>query len=343
MKKLKYIFIFIALLAVIKANGCQEPEDKFISQYDVVDSGAWVPSSNDKTFWLDNERVLFISHDDLTPPKSQERLVTWKPATGEIEISQRARSIICVDDGQVFIATRTEDDEPTWYRGPINDLKVHHPASSDMRFSRRFDCDWTTPNSRAAVPYKINLKGDNYLEVRKQQTVSMREQGEYGEVVYIEKKGSPPIPLPVYAEPHGSYDINFYPYKDAYFISPSNYRPNDSYFNSVWWLSREGKTSQELLLKRLPWSSPAPLDIIPLKEGYLIHYRGGGATMTSVGPRGLYYMHGDIVKTVLWGAVHGISISPDGCSAAFVYARNTQEYLAQEMPYRTVRAINFCE
>ncbi|TAN41564.1 MAG: hypothetical protein EPN22_15040 [Nitrospirae bacterium] len=99
----------------------------------------------------------------------------------------------------------------------------------------------------------------------------------------------------------------------------------------------------------LPFVKPLPkskskgygyggLSFFPLRDDYLIHSNTGRVSL-----RGLYLMKGQKVEKVLLGSIHGVSISPDGCKAAFVHARNTEEYLSQKKPYRTVKTINFCE
>jgi hypothetical protein len=65
--------------------------------------------------------------------------------------------------------------------------------------------------------------------------------------------------------------------------------------------------------------------------------------MRDTGARGLYLMRGGSVETVLTGEIHAVSVSPDGCNAAFIHAKNTKEYLSQKKPYRTVKSINFCK
>ncbi|WP_156919633.1 hypothetical protein [Syntrophorhabdus aromaticivorans] len=82
--------------------------------------------------------------------------------------------------------------------------------------------------------------------------------------------------------------------------------------------------------------------IHPVKPGYLVEYNSGRYTETDPGDRGLYLIRGEKVDRLIVGSVHEVSISPDGCKAAFIHARNTKEYFSRTKPCRTIKLINFC-
>jgi len=84
-------------------------------------------------------------------------------------------------------------------------------------------------------------------------------------------------------------------------------------------------------------------DIYPLKHGYLAHYNDGKWTPKDSGNRGLWLLQGEKAQRLIDGAIHGISVSPDGCKAAFTHARNSVEDLSRKKPFRTFKIINFCD
>ena len=73
-----------------------------------------------------------------------------------------------------------------------------------------------------------------------------------------------------------------------------------------------------------------------------MEYNSGRYTETDPGDRGLYLIRGEKVDRLIVGSVHEVSISPDGCKAAFIHARNTKEYFPRTKPCRTIKLINFC-
>ncbi|TAN41565.1 MAG: hypothetical protein EPN22_15045 [Nitrospirae bacterium] len=333
------------LMLVILALFCVGCDRKGISaEFKVVDSGAWIGSSNfQQTWWLDNERVLFISNKALSPSAAPQMITIWNVKTGQIDFSHPSKAIICVQDGQVFFATKDEaTGKRKHYRGTLENPQEYPMPGPNMRIDDRFDCDWVPKFSRA-VPYKIKLKGDNYLEITEERLGAPVFSS--GKTRYYERLDMTPIPLPVYTDLSLPYSIRFNQLRNAYLISPAGYIPGDNR-HSMWWLSRDGQLTQVPFPKKiiLPVQGGFTGGVRPLREGFLILYNGGGTmSMTNTGARGLYRIKRDDMEKVLLGEIHGLSISPDGCRAAFSHARNTKEDLSLTKPYRTVKTINFCE
>jgi len=214
-----------------------------------------------------------------------------------------------------------------------------------MVINDRFDCDWR-PKGDGKIPLRIKLKDDNYLEITEAR--GGYSKSEYGKSRYYERLELPPTPLPMYAY-MGDYNISFNQLRNAYFISPTQYFPNDPYYHSLWWLQRDGTIKEEPLPIPLPFVKPLPksqskgyiyggISFFPLRDGYLIHSNTGKINL-----RGLYFMKDQKVEKVFLGEIHGVSVSPDGCRTAFSHAKNTKEDLSQTKPYRTIKTINFCE
>lgn len=330
--------------------GCSKAEQS--SPYKVVDSGAWVHfgGAQERTFWLDNDRVIFVSTSSLKPGSGPNMLTIWTPTTGKIGRSHRGEAIKCVQKGVVAFNSRDEAGKFHLYRGTLDKLQDISSSDRNLWFDEYFDCNWTE-RTPLVLPYFQKLKDDNWLEIISRESV---EPFAYGEARYYESRGSTPVTLPVFADMEGNYKIKYNELRNAYFISPGKYYPDDAHYHSIWWLKRDGTVSEEPLpipfsfVKSLPKTLPkghsqGALTFFPLKNGYLIHSGlGGTKSMTDIGLEGLYLLAENKIGKVLLGAIHGISISPDGCSVAFVHAKNTQEYLSQTQPYRTVKSINFC-
>lgn len=334
------------VVLMLTFSGCEKIErlkqNEIAASFKRIDSGIWTyPGSSEKTYWLDNERVLMISNKTLAPTLSPEPkfMTIWNVKTGQINLSHELTTLFCAQDDIVFFGHQGKH-----YRGPLESPQEHIPPDKNVRMDEDFDCDWAPMFNRANVPYKIKLKNNNYLEILKESTLTKELKPSLGESRYYESLVSPPVPLPVHVDLFGPYSIRFNQLRNAYFISPGMYAPKDSYYDSMWWLQRDGKLTHEPFPKNHPLRSQGGLRIHPLRDGYLVDYSGGGTnSMTNTGARGLYLIQGDNMQKILLGAIHAVSVSPDGCRTAFSYAKNTKEDVSRTKPYRTMQSINFCD
>lgn len=341
--------LFAALLALTTVCGCSDKK-QVSSPYKVIDSGIWIdPSPEGKVFWLDNERAVFVTYTSLRPGGGAKALTIWTPKTGKIEQPFFATAAYCAQDGIVSFGTLGENGKHQNYRGPLDGLQ-EDPPPDNSTFDSYFDCNWIPPRAISKPPYFYKLKDDNWLEIIK----SDRERStERGEARYYENRNTPPVSLPIYADVTGKYEIRYNQLRDAYFISPAGYVPDDWYYHSLWWLQRDGTITEEplpiplsfvKLIKDLPKGSwYGGMHFYPLRDGYLINSGiGGKRSMTDVGDMGLYLMKNGNIEKLLSGTNGSVNISPDGCWAVFNHARNHQEALSKTPPYNTVKAINLC-
>ena len=336
----------LMMIIILILCGCSKKEPT--SSSNVVDSGIWIPygTAQQKTFWLDNERVVFVTTTSFKPGPGPDALTIWTPKTGKVEQPYQASVVWCVQDGVVSFSDRDKTTEKGHsYRGTLDNIQENPPPSQDVFFDEYFDCNWT-PKTPLVSPYFKKLKGDNWLEIVRKEMVSPFD---YGEARYWESRDKQAKDLPVFADVQGNYHIRYNELRDAYFISPSAYYPSDAHYHSLWWLKRDGTITEEPLpvpisfiglhpnkTKRPKgWDGLGGLEFFPLREGYLIKSNAGTSC--------LYLLNKQKIEKVLLGSIHGVSISPDGCQATFIHAKNTEEYLSQSKPYRTVKYINFCE
>jgi len=280
-------------------------------------------------------------------------------ATGKVE-STPLQSFICVRDGQVFYTVRDkETDKVTYYRGPLGEA-VEHPnpdgissvqiQDHSMVMDTVFDCDWVPKENYndKPLPHRRKLRGENYLEVREKRTKLLeyekrprdrkREQetgdtGSEGKLIYHQNTSDAgrQVPFSVFA---------YSEYLDAYVVGRNYFDPRYVETRSFWILQRNGD------LKEVPYAKnwlKGRSDIYPVKPGFLIHYTDGPITQTDHGDRGLYLMRGQQVQRLIIGTFGHVSVSPDGCKAAIIHARNIKENLSVKKPYRTLKYIDFCQ
>jgi hypothetical protein len=334
------VFFAAACLFLFILSGCQRQES---GPYKIVDSEIWPSTAVSRnTFWLDNERILSVSNKSLMPDGGPDVMVIWNPDTGKVDFSHQLTGLICVQDGQVFFAGKdAATGKRKYYRGPIDSPQEYPPPDTNISIDYLFDCAWTPKTDRSKAPYLIKLKDDNYIEITEERLGA--PVNSQGKTSYYERLDLPPVQLPVYTHIEGSHSIRFNQLRNSYFIGTRLYKPNDPYYNSMWWLSRDGHLTTVPFPKKIIWPSQGSIDIYPLRDGYLAHYNGGKTSVTDPGARGLYLIKGESMEKVLLGSISHVSISSDGCRAAFIYARNRKEEISRKKPYCTIKTINFCE
>jgi hypothetical protein len=330
------LFLLFGLSLPLLA-GCDRPTEE--SPFKVIDTGFWVsPTSNEQTWWLDNDRILFPSGKDLIPNRLPNKIKVWSLSTGQL-VSSDLDSVTCVREGQVFYGVKngSANKMATFFRGPFENAKEHpnpdgsdsmHPENHSMRLDSTFDCDWV-PKDPPSIggPYRFKLRGENYLNV-----LEPRTQSSKGKAIYHVSPDDPGREVPFYG-------FTYSEFLDAYVVDKGIFDPVKPETSSFWILERNGD------LKEVPYPKTllhGRVTMYPVKQGYLVEYNSGRTTETDPGDRGLYLINGEKVQRLIVGSIHGISISPDGCKVAFVHARNTKEYFSRVKPYRTLKVIDFC-
>ena len=337
--------LFFAFLFVIL--GCRDQESAF--PYKILDSGIWAEEAGiESTGWIDNEHVLFITNKTLKPSGSipmAKFLTVWNPDSGKVDFYHQAFGFQCVRKGNVFFWENSGSNskatkwESTIYRGNVKNPKEHPAPRPSMEIDSSFDCDWVPGESfgRAPVraPHTYKLKDKNYIEF-----TELPSNSSQGKMIYHEKPGTKGIPLPFYLSL--AYHISYSEFLDAYVIvgdKHSVYPKPDT--RSFWILERSGQ------LKSIPYPQSllkgAVENIYPLKRGYLARYSQDQKKGAGSDDRGLWLIDGEKSVRLIVGDMGSVAVSPGGCRAAFIHAKNIKEYFSQKNPYRTVKVIDFCE
>lgn len=321
--------------------------------YRVIDSGMWV-GTRTNIFWLDNNRVFFVSNNKLEPRRGPDRGAIWNTSTGKVTFSHpmgRYGEVSCVRDGQVFYSLGDRlmrsglctpgrcNSKVTHYFGPIESAPEHPPPSENMWMDYRFDCDWV-PKKTAAVdgpmegpPYRYKLRGENCVEVL---TKMPRNK-----ILYHERNDDNGFEMPFNITGGGViHEIAYNPFIDAY-IAVNVYSDVDPRVDPYWVIERNGTVKKKFYPKTMPKQN---LRLYPLREGYVVHGHGDKRiTSRDSGNEGLYLMRGERYERLIMGTIGGVSISPDGCKVAFGYAKNFNESFSYHWPYNTLKMINLCE
>lgn len=327
--------ITLMSVVVIASTGCKKEEPP--RSYKIIDTGMWTSVPGDPIKWLDNERVLFPSNEKLTPGGGPARMTVWKPATGQVEFFQPWSGDLCVEDAQVVYGVNdATGKKTTYYRGPVENPQEYPPPRPDMYMRRNYGCGWTDKDSRvglSAGPYLIKMKDENYLDI-----INSSNDLNGGDriAVYYERTGAKAVQLPFHLDGKGYYRPEYIEWRNAYFISPNHYHPNQPLH--LWWLQRDGRILEEPLPTSLPFPMEGGIDFFPTPNGIFIHYSGGDPRKDSGG----YLLKDGNIDRIFSDSGRGVELSPDGCRVVFDHADNFKAYFSKVKPYRTLKIIDFC-
>jgi hypothetical protein len=330
------LITLLSALAITTA-GCEKQEQS--SSYKLIDTGMWTSLPGGPIKWLDNERVLFPSNDKLAPSGGPARMTVWKPVTGQVEFFQPWRMDVCVEDGQVVYGVNdTTGKNVTYYRGPVENPQEYPSPRPNMYMRRNYGCGWEEKDireERIKFPYRIKLRGQNYLEIFGENEFSIPDVRNE-KVVYFEREDATPVTLPNYKNMPDTYSIKHIEWRNAYLISPNHYHPNRP--PHLWWLERNGRVLEEPLPASLPFPMEGGIDFFPTPKGIFIHYSGGDPRKDSGG----YLLKDGNLERIFSDSGRGVELSPDGCRVVFDHAQNFKDYLSKVKPHRTLKMIDFC-
>jgi hypothetical protein len=211
----------LLILVVVAAlcTGCSKKNEA--SEYKVVDSGVWsAESTNPKTVWLDNDRVVFVSTKTLNPGPDPKFLTIWNTSTGMVELSHQVTGLACGRNGQVFFTTKNDaTGKRNHYRGPIENSQEHPAPNPDMHLDDIIDCDWvpkaTWSTSPLSYPHTRKLREENHFTTVERNTPTSK-----GKVIYYEMPGSEGKEMPLYLL---SKNISYSEFLDAYMVDNGLY------------------------------------------------------------------------------------------------------------------------
>nr|WP_319392707.1 hypothetical protein [uncultured Desulfobacter sp.] len=374
--KLRWLIILVACLAV--AFYFKRPTLPLFSQglsrsdYKVVDSGFWV-SPTRKILWLDNHRIMFQSNQTLSPDRYDYeggfKNVVWDTSDGTVSFagSWKKSRIVCAKEDQVVCVKMDPlKNQTAWYRGPLGYLKPYPRPDEDMIIDKEFDCAWEPKKDiwdylgvSRPYPWKYRLCGMNYLEFvereidpnpmphcrlmdiipeRRTQAEIARQTPFIEKAIYYERAGGEGIPLPINFGGWSKcklYTIRYIEWKTAYFLYTGKYY--DEYPIRAWWINSKGRIVEKKFPVKLPILSGSEISIYPVKPGYFLKVWGAQRPNA-------YLIEDDKIKELIKYPIIGrVSVSPDGCKAAFAHTTNIRKLAFGNDKDRTIKIINFCK
>lgn len=304
--------VTLAVLAVLAGCGKGEAETP---PYPILDSG-FPARSNDKLYWLDNDRVIFVS---LGPkPKSLEEkwgipvIYIWDTRTNKITEYKRSAEDLCYSDGYIVYAVVKRPYDPLdparWYAGPMgHEQEVIPPKglADNSVIQNPHTCRWVErpeyAKGRRAMPLRDR---DGWLVDSKPSSVN--ELGEW----LLYRPGGAVVNT---GAPTNLHMVSWVGFVQKYFMSDyANGRPKSGCMR-YWWIQPDGQITascQDVVPLLSQWKgnlglNPTPIGILVTAVKLTDHDRIGG----------FYRIEAGQTKRML---KYGGTWSSNGCKAAYV-------------------------
>ncbi|WP_459873299.1 hypothetical protein [Endothiovibrio diazotrophicus] len=311
----------------------------------MVDSG--FPAFRAKTYWVDEDHVLYSGYIGPKPRNAEEfentprGVYVWDVRDGSRKILSPVPSYFCFSDGKAFYyrSKSKRGYMARWANGSFPPVDQHVPLSSGRIDIAEFDCLRKERPAEMVGRRWIPLKmGDGYLDggdktIDLQDGLRMTMRDEDGRVVsnlsITERVWSP-------------YRSSYYEFSGRYFLNPSAFfKPDVNRWKKQgcadgWWLSRRGEL--ERVCTRIPeWAPHGGNGVyVPTAAGMLLK-------TSRKGRPGLYLIRKDRYALLTAGYIDGIGVSPSGCRIAFSHMKNLEAGRMGGLGQPTVMMIELCD
>jgi hypothetical protein len=317
----------------------------------ILDSGVWATNSYPgNMYWLDNERVLFLGSETSTPIGQDDQwLLIWDTKTNGITKYKHHVMNFCYRNGIIQYRTVTRQPDTgkriwTFYRGKLNEESIDTtPDRKEDKLNCRYISVW--PRFKKGKTHAILLEGHGYLLLDE---TAPNVKFENYPLLHHKEENQEPIPLPF--RRYQADRVEFYSFKEAYFLAPSSYfieetsthliswPPNVPLF--TWWLFPDGK-SDKVEIPLGPWTRGG-LKFYPTREGVFLVNRHSRSDRDP-GNAGGYLVQGTTVKKLATGVLTDVSaVSPDGCRVAFSHTPTPENDRFDRKNKRTLKMIDVC-
>ncbi len=336
------LFVVLAFTAV---GACGQPEKK--SPYPILDSGM-LASMHDPSayiFWIDNHRILFRAvknNDKRLANIGPYNLSVWEIGKGTRPYTPYALNVsACLRDGIFRYKLKDEYKNIQLFHGRFGE-EIHVPLPPKMSYYDDMNCRLeddpeVAEKHRSGRAILKLLTRHGFLDIGPARGKGSSENRQ----VELHIKGKKlAITLPI-----RRFDIlviEYYEFKDAYFISHLGAYSRTGKPATARWLYPDGRV-EEVLIPVGPWATSVSTSAYPTRHGIFVvshDYK----TMQNSGLAGGYFIQGEKAVKVIDGSIRGVAVSPDGCKISFSHARTLMHDVVtnNDPTRRTLKMINFC-
>ena len=349
MQRLRVVLILLVMTVSSQLVEGGEPA----SPYPIVDSGVWASTNwSGDVYWLDNERVLFLGSEDGKPvAKEHEALVLWDTTKNSVTIQKHNISSLCYRNGIVLLGQKIDNPaggpwKYRFFRGPLGEEQPYGQDSKDLPDDLNCRAVKTNAGHDRGHAGRYLLEGHGYLDLGDKRASPRMNPP----VMFFKGKDSEGLALPFGVRQVER--IDYVDFKGAYFLYEWFFNsstgvvkipwPNSS-SHPVWWLTPEGKVTEERILSGV-WNNGGSVRFDPTKKGVAITFHGGFKSYSDPGTQGVYLVREDgKVQKILTGFAIRVGVSPDGCKIAFSHAPNLEaDRRPNDKNRRTLKMIDLC-
>lgn len=310
-----------------------EPVD---SPYPLLDSG-FLANYRERTFWLDDHRVLFVGWDEPKPRTLQEPrlgrpgIFIWDTRTNEVTPYRKGiLDHLCYEDGWIYY--RLSRTAPfTHAAGPLGQEATasFENVEEYKAFAREQFFSPTTCRFHRYADYVDDAKNVRIIPLGDSGAflhVDMHARRS-GEVHYLSGKGAQKQLLPFTTRDFSSGSVVYYTHSKQYFLKPVTYLSTsmEQWKNTGclegWWFDKKGFI-KSFCIPSGPWLTPAGVTFTDTLKGLAIASEYVHERIPT--PGGLYLLENLNFIRLNDGWVNALSTSPNGCRIAFTYAPNLE-------------------
>ena len=314
------------------------------SPYPVMDSGVWADRSSN-VYWIDNQHILFKGSEEKEKAKhytGKFNISIWEPGKGVQVYAKDVVSVLCLNSDSIvyygLLAKSPQGIEQYRYGKFGSEQTFTKPAGVKKFYWDQMNCKLTEltkvleqRKGRAIFPL---LDRHGYLD---KGAIRGKESLKETPAIFYRPGHNEGITLPIRIAGL----VNYYAFKDAYFITRGLglYQDFDKP-GTAWWLAPDG-TVTDLVVPRNPLNK-YHVEPFPTKIGiFAVSY--SSKSLKDSGLAGGYFLRDGKWSKVLDGDIQGLAVSPDGCKVAFSHAPYLDADLPDDPQKRTLKLIDFCK
>lgn len=354
-------------LLLVGLPACNSTDTAAKSPYPVVDSGVWVDWHGYAAGinWIDNQRILFKTvkdNDKRRVTSGPFNLSVWEVGKGVKPYTDYFQSVTACIQGEMIHRTQENTQGNVRFYGKFGEEKSFDFPTIKGAFFDNMNC---RPNDNPEIlakraqgrAIKPLLDHHGYLDFGPL-------GGDKNSFVAFHRADGQVVELSLRQQEANH--IEYYRFKDAYFIfghyydtdnhSGTNVWPKKAaHYRYVWWLHPDGRV-EPVKFPDGPWIKETksgsgyvtydtllyPTWLYPTQQGYFL-VTGQAKSARNAGTLGAYLLHDGKLIKLIGGHINSPTVSPDGCNIAFVHYPYADATITADPAPITLKVVKLCQ
>ena len=298
------------------------------ADYAVIDSRKYVVDTSN-IYWLDNHRVLFQGLTDQHFVRADgfdsvyNALYIWDIENGSITEHGHIEGSLCYADGFILYSRWNESAPGTLREWVAGEFGQQVKVGEGRSYPKGWDSETCRPRNDSDLPQWTSGKKVKRLRPEHGFLVLGPENEDRNTPVTYHPKGAlQGITMPFRRREFNFVNIQYAPFKDAYFIVSHYFKADDRHPlggyglspwpkdipQPVWWLYPDGRVEELRLPSEARFGGSR---ILGLKPGVFFI-----SPAYTVNMDGVFLVLNGEAKRILKGFIERFAVSPDGCQIA---------------------------